>query len=186
MVGALASVVGPRRAEKVGRLLWERLMRRWVNAARLGTGARWLSSGRLGRRRTALDGRRRDRRWGGGGRCRDGWRSRLGAGRGWLGGCGCDRAGGYDGTGRAEWLSRYDSDRRNNDNNRGDSERGDRDRPQPARPRPALARKLASQIGGRLAMGFAYVSHGHQNFSTVTASSRPAGSVVRMGPTPRA
>jgi hypothetical protein len=205
VVDGLASVIGPRRAEKIGRLLWERPMRRRAGATGGRTGARWLGSARLrrrrGRRRAGLDCRRGDRWWSSRGCPRDRGRNRGRAGRGWRR-RGGDRAGGYDSTGRAEWFSGYDRDRRNYDSYCDNSEHGDNHRVQPARPRPALAWTLDNQIGhvvrhtfvlgertrdwGALAVSSAYIVGEHQNFSTVTASSRPAGSVVRMGPTPRA
>jgi hypothetical protein len=59
-----ALIIGPRRAEKIGRLLRERLMRRWVDATGRGTTARRMGTARLrGRRqrRTRRDCRRYDR-----------------------------------------------------------------------------------------------------------------------------
>src|SRR5258705_5288879 len=67
-----ALVIGPRRAEKIGRLLRERLMRRRVDATGLRTGARRMGAARVQGlrwwRRARLHCRRGDRWW-----CSRGW-----------------------------------------------------------------------------------------------------------------
>ena len=147
-----ALVIGPRRAEKIGRLLREWPMRRRVDATGRGTTARRMGAARLrGRRRwrrARLHCRRGDR-W----RCsrgcpRDGGRNRGCAGRGWRRlSRGGDRTGRYDSTGGAEWFSGHDRDGRNYDTNRDDSEHADSDWAEPSRPGPALARHHTHRRG---------------------------------------
>ena len=147
-----ALVIGPRRAEKIGRLLREWPMRRRVGATGRGTTARRMGGARLrGRRRwrrARLHCRRGDR-W----RCsrgcpRDGGRNRGCAGRGWRRRSrGGDRTGRYDSTGGAEWFSGHDRDGRNYDTNRDDSEHADSDWAEPSRPGPALARHHTHRRG---------------------------------------
>jgi hypothetical protein len=147
-----ALVIGPRRAEKIGRLLRERMMRRRVGATELRTGARWMGAarfqGRRGWRRARLHCRRGDRWWCSRGCPRDGGRNRFCAGRRWRRRSRAgDRAGRYDSTGGAEWFSGHDRDGRNYDTNRNDSEHADSDRAQPSRPGPALARHHTHRSG---------------------------------------
>ena len=147
-----ALVIGPRRAEKIGRLLREWPMRRRVDATGRGTTARRMGAARLrGRRRwrrARLHCRRGDR-W----RCsrgcpRDGGRNRGCTGRRWRRRSrGRDRTGRYDNTGGAEWFSGHDRDGRNYDTNRDDSEHADSDRAEPSRPGPALARHHTHRRG---------------------------------------
>ena len=142
-----ALVIGPRRAEKIGRLLRERLMRRRVDATGLRTGARCMGGARFRRRRrwwwrTRFDCRRGDRWWCSRGCPRDGGRDRGCARRGWRWrGGGRDRDRREHNSGVAEWLPGHDRYRRYHDADRDDSEYAYSDRARPGGPGPAFPRR---------------------------------------------